>query len=96
MPRYFFHIDEKRHHIDTEGIDLSCFEAAKREAMSIAGKSIIDNAATDIWPDGTWSLTVADEAAQELFIIRLSTQCRTGAGSGQVAFDRRQSQGSRP
>ncbi|WP_438823106.1 DUF6894 family protein [Methylobacterium frigidaeris] len=81
MPRYFFHIDEKRHHIDTEGVDLLGLDAAKREAMTIAGKSMIDNAASDIWSSGSWSLTVADEAAQELFVVRLSTRCRDSAGS---------------
>jgi hypothetical protein len=81
MPRYFFHIDEKRYHIDTEGIDLPGLEAAKREAMVIAGKSMIDNASGDNWSNGTWSLTVADEAAQEVFVVRLSTRCRMGEDS---------------
>jgi hypothetical protein len=76
MPRYFFHINENRYHIDTEGVDLSDLEAAKKEAMAIAGKSMIDNAASDVWSQGTWSLTVADEAAQEVFVVRLSTHCR--------------------
>ncbi len=76
MPRYFFHIYEKRYHLDTEGIDLSDFEAAKKEAMVIAGKSMIDNAASDVWSKGTWSLMVADEAAHEVFVVRLSTHCR--------------------
>lgn len=76
MPRYFFHIDEKRFHLDTEGVDLSDLEAAKTEAMVIAGKSMIDNAASDVLSKGTWSLTVADEASQEVFVVRLSTQCR--------------------
>lgn len=82
MPRYFFHIDEKRHHIDTEGIDLSCVEAARREAMSIAGQSMIDNAASDIWSGGSWSLTVADASGQKLFVVRLSTQSPTAGEAG--------------
>ncbi|WP_430004797.1 DUF6894 family protein [Methylorubrum rhodesianum] len=32
MPRYFFHIDEIRHHTDTNGVELADLEAARKEA----------------------------------------------------------------
>ncbi|MGH1587323.1 DUF6894 family protein [Methylobacterium phyllosphaerae] len=81
MPRYFFHIDEGRHHTDTDGAELADFEAARREALRIIGELMIDNTMGDIWSGGEWVMTVADETARELFSIRLSTSQRNGAGS---------------
>lgn len=81
MPRYFFHIDEARCHIDTEGLDLPDLEAAKREALKIIGELMIDNAVGGMWSIGGWSMTVAGECAQELFVIRLSTSWRNEPGA---------------
>ncbi|WP_423794589.1 DUF6894 family protein [Methylobacterium durans] len=82
MPRYFFHIDEGRHHTDAVGVELADLNAARREALRVIGELMIDNALGDIWSGREWVMTVADEASRELFSIRLSTSQRNGAGSG--------------
>jgi len=80
MPQYFFHIDEGRHHTDTDGVELADLEAARKEALRIIGELMVDNAMGDIWSGGEWVMTVADETGRELFSIRLSTSQRNCAG----------------
>ncbi|MGY2047941.1 DUF6894 family protein [Methylobacterium sp. JK268] len=82
MPRYFFHIDEGRHHIDTDGVELADLEAARREALKVIGELMIDNAVGEIWSGREWLMRVADDTGQELFTVRLSTDRRVGAESG--------------
>ncbi|MGH1591351.1 DUF6894 family protein [Methylobacterium phyllosphaerae] len=81
MPRYFFHIDRKQRHVDTDGVELVDLEAARKEALRIIGELMVGNAMGDIWSGGEWAMTVADETGRELFSIRLSTSQRNGAGS---------------
>lgn len=80
MPRYLFHIAGARRYVDTDGVDLADLQAAKLEALRIIRELMIDNSTDDLWSGGEWVMTVADEAAQNLFSIRLSTAQRTGAG----------------
>jgi hypothetical protein len=81
MPHYFFHIDGARHYVDTEGVELADLAAARMEALRIIRELTVDNTMDDLWSGGEWVMTVADEAARNLFSIRLSTPLRTGAGA---------------
>ena len=38
MPRFYFHIDDDRTHIDHVGVELPDLEAARAEAVSAAGQ----------------------------------------------------------
>jgi hypothetical protein len=38
MPRYYFHIDDDRTHIDQVGVELPDLKAARDEAVSAAGQ----------------------------------------------------------
>jgi hypothetical protein len=78
MPLYFFHIDGARQYIDTEGIDLAGVDAARKEALRIIGELMVDHALDELWSGGEWVMTVADEAARDLFSIRLSASPRNG------------------
>lgn len=80
MPRYLFHIAGARRYVDTDGVDLADLQAAKLEALRIIRELMIDNSIDDLWSGGEWVMTVADEAAQNLFSIRLSAAQRTGVG----------------
>lgn len=82
MPHYFFHIDGARHYADTDGVELADLEAARMEALRIIGELMIDDAMDDLWSGGELVMMVADDAARNLFSIRLSTAQRNGA-----AFD---------
>jgi hypothetical protein len=81
MPQYFFHIDGARHYLDTDGVELADLAAARMEALRIIRELMMDSMADDLWSGGEWVMTVADEAAQNLFSIRLSTLQKNDAGT---------------
>lgn len=80
MYRYFFHIHGSRDYVDTDGVELADLEAARTEALRIIRELMIDNAMDDLWSGGECVMTVTDDAARNLFSIRLSTAQRTGPG----------------
>lgn len=81
MPQYFFHIDGARHYLDTDGVELADLAAARMEALRIIRELMMDSMTDDLWSGGEWVMTVADEAARNLFSIRLSTLQQTDAGT---------------
>ncbi|MGT2479040.1 DUF6894 family protein (plasmid) [Methylobacterium oryzae CBMB20] len=81
MPQYFFHIDGARHYLDTDGVELADLAAARMEALRIIRELMMDSMTDDLWSGGEWVMTVADEAARNLFSIRLSTLQQNDAGT---------------
>jgi hypothetical protein len=58
MPRYYFHIDDDRTHIDHVGVELLDLKAARDEAVSAAGQILRNGAAKDLWSGKPWRMWV--------------------------------------
>ena len=65
MPLYHFNIDGDQPCHDHEGHELESLEAAKCEAIQMAGRIICD-AAGAFWDRAEWSMTVTDDAGLTL------------------------------
>lgn len=66
MPRYFFNIHDGVAYPDREGSDHPDWESAQREAITVAGSMIADNARRkELGED--WQMEVTDEAGLILF-----------------------------
>ena len=63
MPRFYFHIDDKK---DREGTDLESLAVAKCEATKMAG-TIVCEEANSFWDKAEWTMTVADDTGLTLF-----------------------------
>jgi ABC-type taurine transport system substrate-binding protein len=75
MPRYYFHIDDDRTHIDRIGVELADLEAARDEAVRAAGQILRDGAAKDLWSGKPWRMWITRSPfAKEkpLFVLRFS------------------------
>jgi ABC-type taurine transport system substrate-binding protein len=76
MPRFYFHIDDDRTHIDRIGVELADLEAARDEAVRAAGQILRDGAAKDLWSGKPWRrmwITRSPFAKEKpLFVLRFS------------------------
>ena len=75
MPRYYFHIEDDRTHIDQIGVELPDLEAARDEAVSAAGQILRNGAAKSLWSGKPWRMWVTHSPlAKEtpLFVLRFS------------------------
>ena len=71
MPRYFFHVDDGFSTKDIEGTELPDIFAAQEQAIGLSGELLREMGAK-FWNGTAWSLTVTDDAARVLFILRFS------------------------
>ncbi len=67
MPKFHFHLDDKR---DEEGLELPDLAAAKCEALEFAARHICD-AANAFWDREEWLLTVTDEKGLTLMQLHI-------------------------
>jgi hypothetical protein len=58
MPRFYFHIEDDRTHIDHVGVELSDLQAARDEAVSAAGQILRNGAAKALWSGKPWRMWV--------------------------------------
>jgi hypothetical protein len=75
MPRYYFHIDDDRTHIDHVGVELLDLKAARDEAVSAAGQILRNGAAKDLWGGKPWRMWVTQSPfanEKPLFVLRFS------------------------
>jgi ABC-type taurine transport system substrate-binding protein len=75
MPRFYFHIDDDRTHIDHVGVELPDLQAARDEAVSAAGQILRDGGAKGLWSAKPWRMWVTQSPfAKEkpLFVLRFS------------------------
>jgi ABC-type taurine transport system substrate-binding protein len=75
MPRYYFHIDDDRTHIDRVGVELPDLEAARDEAVGAAGQILRDGAAKNLWSGKPWRMWVTQSPfanEKPLFVLRFS------------------------
>jgi hypothetical protein len=67
MPRFHFHTDDNR---DDDGHIMPDVEAAKCEAVKLAGQ-IICNQAHEFWDKAEWTMTVTDENGLTQFQLQI-------------------------
>ncbi len=67
MPKFHFHLDDKR---DEQGLELADLAAAKCEALEFAARHICD-AANAFWDREEWMLTVTDERGLTLMQLHI-------------------------
>ncbi|HEY6603405.1 MAG TPA: hypothetical protein VI009_16520 [Xanthobacteraceae bacterium] len=75
MPRFYFHIDDDRTHIDHIGVELPDLGTARDEAVSAAGQILRDGAAKALWTGKPWRMWVTESPfanEKPLFVLRFS------------------------
>lgn len=60
MPRYFFHISDRKASFDVEGVELAGNQQAREMAVRTAGE-VLASEGIDFWDKGKWRMTVSDE-----------------------------------
>lgn len=73
MPRYFFTSDGLLPASDNEGTELENLEAARIEAIRMAGE-ILTYQAADFAGDVTWRVTVHDASRRPMFALRFTAE----------------------
>jgi hypothetical protein len=68
MPRYFFHFHDGQTPPDKEGTEFPNLQAARAEAVRLAGEALKWHAET-FWNEGEWSLEVTDPTGLTLFTL---------------------------
>ena len=66
MPRFFFHVHDGKNIRDDEGEELPHLQAARVEAIALAGR-IVSNEAERIGLGEDWSMDVMDENGRLVF-----------------------------
>ena len=66
MPRFHFNVEDGQPIPDPEGTVLPDIEAARREAVRLAGR-LLDDHPTEFWDRGEWCVVVTDDAGRDLF-----------------------------
>ena len=71
MPSYFFHFHDGTDQPDITGTELASSKAARDAAVVFMGEKLkeLDG---DFWPDGEWSIRVADETGATVCAIRVT------------------------
>jgi hypothetical protein len=82
MPKYHFHLDDKR---DEQGLELADLASAKCEALEFAARHICD-AANAFWDREEWLLSVTDEKGLTLMQLHIvGTQSAVTAATSRKA-----------
>lgn len=68
MPRYFFHVEDHLRFPDEDGTFLRDLDAARIEAVRVAGAMLTDHAAS-FWDKGEWRVVVTDDRQLILFSL---------------------------
>lgn len=68
MPRYHFNVEDGQSIPDPEGTELPDLNAARREAVRLAGR-LLDDDPEQFWSHGLWSVVVTDDAGRTLFTL---------------------------
>jgi hypothetical protein len=75
MPRFYFHVEDDRTTHDQEGTVLPDIEAARREAITVAGEMLRNGSGHVVWEGRPWRLWVTDRpgsGGKPLFTLRFS------------------------
>jgi hypothetical protein len=63
MPHFYFHVLDGTALPDRDGVDLRGIEAARTEAMDLAGALLRDGVSEQIWQGHPWQLVVSDSTS---------------------------------
>ena len=72
MPRFYFNVRDGYNIADADGVELADFRAARREAISLSGALLEDEADQYDISEEDWRLEVTDETGLILFILTFS------------------------
>jgi hypothetical protein len=87
MPRYHFNVEDGQSIPDPEGTVLPDIEAARHEAIRLAGR-LLDDHPAEFWDRGEWCVIVTDDAGRELFKLNFfATSAETPTASHASAND---------
>jgi flagellar biosynthesis regulator FlaF len=81
MPRFHFHVLDGTARADEEGTELVDLNAAKAEAVKLAGEILRDSIHTHIWTRETWQLIVNDSPSPDSGRTYCSLTLRPTEGS---------------
>lgn len=81
MPRFFFHVDDGTGHLDLDGVELPTPDAARLEAVRLAGAILKDSPALVALGEA-WHMEVTDGVGTALFRLDIAL---TEAASGHSA-----------
>jgi hypothetical protein len=70
VPRYFFHVADGDDFVDLQGTELANLEAARREAVRLAGALLSDKPEL-FWASSEWVMRVTDAKNLTLFQLTL-------------------------
>lgn len=73
MPRYFFHVIDRRDIIDNEGSELADLKKSRAEAIQLAGAILRDEGDT-FWNGQEWHMDVTDASGLSVLKLRFSAQ----------------------
>ena len=77
MPRYYFHILDGTSVIDETGVELAGLQAARVEAIELAGAVLREGISDRFWEGDPWQLVVTDSpsprAGRTHFVLSFST-----------------------
>lgn len=73
MPRYFFDVRDHMELLDDTGTELRDEEAARTEAVVLAGRLLAD-LGRKFWDSGDWRLSVREESGRVLFVLEFSAK----------------------
>ena len=79
MPRYLFQVHDGRETPEVEDLDLPNFEAARIEAIHLAG-DLLRQCAARFTPDADWRVSVTDPTS--LILLTLDLALTPSAASG--------------
>jgi hypothetical protein len=69
MPRYFFHVMDGQATIDEDGTELPDVDAARKEAIRIAGEILASGDADGLLAECPWHMTVVDDERKTIFTL---------------------------
>ena len=81
MPRYFFHVEDGTNHIDQEGTELGCLEAARQHAVGYFSELLRD-ASRKFWSHDDWTMRVTDETGLIYFTLHFTATIAAAGGAG--------------
>lgn len=83
MPRFHFHINDGHSTIDERGTELANYEAARRQAIALAGTVLVEES-REPQVGNDWSVEVTDEKG--LILYRLDIQISESAAVSRRRF----------
>jgi hypothetical protein len=79
MPRYFFHVRDRRDILDDEGVVLRGRAEVHQQAIVSAGE-MLKESGKEFWTGSEWIMQVVDEAGATVCVLKFSAEEPASAG----------------